>query len=148
MRGAVTATMDPDSSFVESKNDPMQPLAWLHPYTAPNGKIGTTFCTTMGASVDLVSEDLRRMIVNAAYFLTGQKVPEKCGCCLCRSFLSFFLRFYSEKEHWPSLDMQPKDYGLGKSPSAPEPKGSPKWEYRDFPKMQFGFIPLSRLSQK
>ena len=35
MRGAVTSTMNPDSSFVDSKNDPMQPLAWLHPYTAP-----------------------------------------------------------------------------------------------------------------
>ena len=32
MRGAVTATLDPDSSFVDAKNDPMQPLAWLHPY--------------------------------------------------------------------------------------------------------------------
>ena len=73
MRGAVTATLEPDSSFVDSKNDPMQPLAWLHPYTAPNGKGGVTFCTTMGASVDLVSEDLRRMIVGTAYFLTGQR---------------------------------------------------------------------------
>ena len=45
----------------------MQPLAWLHPYEAPNGKGGTTFCTTMGASVDLVSEDLRRLVVNACY---------------------------------------------------------------------------------
>ena len=35
MRGAVTATLDPDSSFVDAKNDPMQPLAWLHPYEAP-----------------------------------------------------------------------------------------------------------------
>ena len=133
MRGAVTATMDPDSSFVESKNDPMQPLAWLHPYTAPNGKIGTTFCTTMGASVDLVSEDLRRMIVNAAYFLTGQKVPENADVSYVDPFYPSFYGFIREKEHWPSLNMQPKDYELGKSPSAPEPKGSPKWEYRDFP---------------
>ena len=133
MRGAVTATMDPDSSFVESKNEPMQPLAWLHPYTAPNGKTGTTFCTTMGASVDLVSEDLRRMIVNAAYFLTGQKVPEHAKVAYVDPFYPSFYGFIREKEHWPSLDMQPSDYGLGKSPSAPEPKGSPKWEHRDFP---------------
>ena len=38
MRGAVTSTMNPDSSFVDSKNDPMQPFGFLHPYTAPNGK--------------------------------------------------------------------------------------------------------------
>ena len=44
---------------------------------------------------------------------------------------------FGDKEHWPSLDMQPKDYGLGKSPSAPEPKGSPKWDHRDFPVNNF-----------
>ena len=133
MRGAVTETLAPDSAFVDAKNDPMQPLAWLHPYTAPNGKVGTTFCTTMGSSVDLVSEDLRRMLVNAAYFLTGQKVPENADVSYVDPFYPSFYGFIREKEHWPSLNMQPKDYGLGKSPAAPEPKGSPEWKYRDFP---------------
>ena len=122
MRGAVTETLAPDSAFVDAKNDPMQPLAWLHPYTAPNGKVGTTFCTTMGSSVDLVSEDLRRMLVNAAYFLTGQKVPENADVSYVDPFYPSFYGFIREKEHWPSLNMQPKDYGLGKSPAAPEPK--------------------------
>ena len=49
-------------------------------------------------------------------------------------FYPSFYGFIRDKEHWPSLDMQPQDYGLGKSPSAPEPKGSPKWEHRDSPK--------------
>lgn len=134
MRGAVTATLDPDSSFVDAKNDPMQPLAWIHPYTSPNGKTGRTFCTTMGASVDLVSEDLRRMLINAAYFLTGKDVPANADVAYVDPFYPSFYGFIRDKEHWPSLDMQPTDYGLGKSPSAPEPKGSPKWQYRDFPK--------------
>lgn len=133
MRGAVTSTLAPDSEFVSEKNDPMQALAWLHPYTAPNGKTGTTFCTTMGASVDLVSEDLRRMLVNAAYFLTGQKVPKHADVAYVDPFYPSFYGFIRDKAHWPALDMQPKDYGLGKSPSAPEPVGSPKWEYRDLP---------------
>jgi hypothetical protein len=134
MRGAVTASLAPDSTFVDSKNDPMQPLAWLHPYTASNGKSGTTFCTTMGASVDLVSEDLRRLLVNAAYFLTGQEVPAHADVDYVDPFYPSFYGFIREKDHWPSLDMQPSDYGLGKSPSAPEPKGSPEWGYRDFQK--------------
>ena len=134
MRGAVTATLDPNSSFVDAKNDPMQPLAWIHPYTAPNGKAGRTFCTTMGASVDLVSEDLRRMLINAAYFLTGKDVPANADVTYVDPFYPSFYGFIRDKEHWPSLDMQPQDYGLGKSPSAPEPKGSPKWEHRDSPK--------------
>lgn len=134
MRGAVTASLAPDSTFVDSKNDPMQPLAWLHPYTASNGTSGTTFCTTMGASVDLVSEDLRRLLVNAAYFLTGQEVPAHADVDYVDPFYPSFYGFIREKDHWPSLDMQPSDYGLGKSPSAPEPKGSPEWGYRDFQK--------------
>ena len=134
LRGAVTATLDPKSKLVEGKNDPMQPLAWLHPYEAPNGKGGTTFCTTMGASVDLVSEDLRRLLVNAAYHLTGLKVPQNADASYVDPFYPSFYGFIRDKNHWPSLDMQPSDYGLGKSPTAPEPKGSPKWPWRDSPK--------------
>ena len=90
LRGAVTENLEPSSSFVDSKNDPMQPLAWLHPYEAPNGKKGTTFCTTMGASVDLVSEDLRRMLVNSVYFLTGLKVPENADVSYVDPFYPSF----------------------------------------------------------
>ena len=130
MRGAVTKTLEPNSSFVDSKNDPMQPLAWLHPYTAPNGKKGTTFCTTMGASVDLVSEDLRRMLVNATYFLTGLNVPENGDVSYVDPFYPSFYGFIRDKEFWPGQDMQAEDYGLGKTPHAPDPQGTPKWPFR------------------
>ena len=33
-------------------------------------------------------------------------------------FYPSFYGFIRDKEHWPSLDMQPKDYGLGKYHSA------------------------------
>jgi hypothetical protein len=53
----------------------MMPLAWLREYTAPNGTTkGKAFCTTAGASVDFNSEDLRRLVVNATFFLAGLKV--------------------------------------------------------------------------
>jgi hypothetical protein len=133
MRGAVTQTLAPDSSFVDSKNEPMQPLAWIHPYTAPNGKKGTTFCTTMGASVDLVSEDLRRMLVNSVYYLTGLKVPENADVRYVDPFYPSFYGFIKDKEFWPSQGMQAEDYGLGKTPHAPDPKGTPAWAFRDGP---------------
>ncbi len=133
MRGAVTKTLEPKSSFVDSKNDPMQPLAWLHSYTAPNGKNGTTFCTTMGASVDLVSEDLRRLVVNATYFLTGLNVPENADVSYVDPFYPSFYGFIRDKEFWPGQDMQAEDYGLGKTPHAPDPKGTPKWPFRPSP---------------
>ena len=37
LRGQVTEQLDPKSKPVASKNNPMQPLAWLHPYSSPNG---------------------------------------------------------------------------------------------------------------
>ncbi len=49
----------------------MMPLAWVKDYQAPSGKTGKAFCTTMGAATDLPSEDFRRLLVNAAYYLTA-----------------------------------------------------------------------------
>ena len=62
------------------------------------------------------------MIVNAAYFLTGQNVPEHADVAYVDPFYPSFYGFIREKEHWPSLDMQPSDYGLGKA----HPHLSPK----------------------
>ena len=119
MRGAVTKNLAPDSEFVDSKNDPMQPLAWLHPYIAPNGKKGTAFCTTMGSSVDLVSEDLRRMLVNAAHFLTGRKVPKQANVAYVDPFYPSFYGFIREKNYWKNLDMQPRGLWVRKESICP-----------------------------
>jgi hypothetical protein len=132
MRGAVTETLDPKSKPVAGKkNDPMQPLAWLHPYTAPNGTTkGVSFCTTMGASVDLLNEDLRRMVVNAAFHLTKLDVPEKANVDYVDPFYPSFYGFIREKGYWEGHDLQPEDFGLGKTPVLPDPKGSPDWPFR------------------
>lgn len=58
-------------------NSPMMPIAWIKNYNIPEGKEGRVFATTMGASIDLVAEGTRRMLVNAAYWCLGLKVPEK-----------------------------------------------------------------------
>ena len=132
LRGAVTRSLDPKSEIiVGGKNDPMQALAWMHPYTAPNGKKGNSFCTTAGASCDLVSEDMRRIVVNAAYHLVGLKVPKKADVKFVDPFHPSFYGFIRDKNHWPGLDMQAEDYGLGMHPQQPDPKGSPKWPFRD-----------------
>jgi type 1 glutamine amidotransferase len=53
------------------KNEPMMPVAWTKSYTSRAGKTGRVFNTTMGASQDLESEGVRRMLVNAVYWATG-----------------------------------------------------------------------------
>lgn len=135
MLGAVTKTLDPASANVEGeKNEPMQPLAWLHTYQTPDGKgEGQSFCTTAGASVDFVSEDLRRLVVNAVFFLTDKDVPAKADVDFVDPFYPSFFGFIKSKEYWPAVNKTPADFGLGKTPHLADPKGSPEWNFRPVP---------------
>jgi type 1 glutamine amidotransferase len=66
-----------DDSPVSAKNDPMMPVAWTKSYELPGSKKGRAFTSTMGASVDLLNEPLRRLLVNAAYWCVEleEKIP-------------------------------------------------------------------------
>ncbi len=77
--GASTSGMTADAPINLDKS--LMPVAWTREYTAPNGKKGRVFATTMGASIDLASEDLRRLVVNACFWATGleDKIPEKAN---------------------------------------------------------------------
>lgn len=57
----------------------IMPVAWIKSYKNENGKTGRAFNTTMGASTDFESEDLRRLLVNACYWAVGleQQIPKK-----------------------------------------------------------------------
>jgi hypothetical protein len=130
LRGAVTESLDPTSKNVAGeKNDPMQPFAWLHSYTSPAGTNGQAFCTTGGASVDFLSEDLRRLVVNAAYHLTGREVPEQADVAFVDPYHPSFYGFIRQKNWWADADLQPEDYGLGKSTQRPDPPGTPDWDF-------------------
>ena len=50
----------------------IMPVAWIKHYAGESGR-SRVFCTTMGASVDLKSEDLRRLLVNACYWGMGME---------------------------------------------------------------------------
>jgi hypothetical protein len=78
--GQVLAGMSPtDPPVPGKKNDPMLPIAWVKTYTGRQGTSGLVFTTTMGASQDLLSEGLRRLLVNACYWAVGMedKIPAK-----------------------------------------------------------------------
>lgn len=63
--GQVLAGMNPKDEPVEAKNNPMMPLAWVRQYSGETGKNSRVFFTTMGASQDLLSPGLRRLLLNA-----------------------------------------------------------------------------------
>jgi hypothetical protein len=54
---------------VQEINHPMMPIVWARP--------NKTLTTTMGAATDFLNEDLRRLIVNGAYWLTGLTPPDE-----------------------------------------------------------------------
>ncbi len=67
--GQVLEGMKPtDKPVAGPKNDPMMPLIWIRDYTGEGGKSSRIFCSTIGAAVDLESEGLRRLFVNAIYW--------------------------------------------------------------------------------
>jgi len=78
--GQVLQGMKPeDKPVAGSKNEPMMPLVWVRNYTSESGKTSRIICTTMGASMDLENEGLRRLCVNACYWGMGleDKIPAR-----------------------------------------------------------------------
>jgi hypothetical protein len=118
LRGAVTETLHDRSVPIRGpKNDPMQALAWLFEYTAPDGKAtGKSFCTTMGASVDFADEDLRRLIVNATHHLLGLEVPAKADVAFVDPF-SPTMYAALKSDYYKERNLKPGDFATGKSPS-------------------------------
>lgn len=73
--GQVLSGMNPGDAPNLSKA--IMPIVWLRDYKAPTGKTSKILCSTIGAAIDLASEDLRRLFVNACLDLTGLEVPSE-----------------------------------------------------------------------
>ncbi len=59
------------SGIEQEINKPMMPIVWIRKPINENGKINRVFTTTMGAATDLLDENLRRLLVNAAFWSLG-----------------------------------------------------------------------------
>ena len=87
VRGQVLAGMNPSDPPVEGrKNDPMQPVVWLRNYRNENAKTNTIVTTTMGSATDIQSEGFRCLLVNAAFWALGLKVPENADVTFVGNF--------------------------------------------------------------
>jgi hypothetical protein len=88
--GQVLEGMRPTAPPAAGKqNDPMMPIAWVKSYASASGKNARVFTTTMGASQDLESEGLRRLLVNACYWALSMEdqIPEKANVDLVGSYM-------------------------------------------------------------
>jgi type 1 glutamine amidotransferase len=104
--GQVLKSMDPKD---EPNNDkPMMPLAWIKRYTGELGKTSRVFCTTMGASVDLQSAGLRRLLVNGCYWCMGMKdaIPEKSNVDLVGEYNPLYFGFGTHKKGVKPSDLK------------------------------------------
>jgi hypothetical protein len=99
--GQVLEGMKPEDKPLDGKkNDPMMPVAWTKSYTGSGGKTSRVFCTTMGASQDLLSEGLRRLVVNACFWGLGMedKIPAKSKVDLVGEFAPLPFQFNGAKK--------------------------------------------------
>ena len=113
VEGSVLAGMEPSSPPVEGKkNEPRMPIVWVR-----ERSMGTVdqriICSTIGASVDLLSEDLRRVFVNAVYWGAGleDRIPERSNAAIVGEYAPtmFGFKAYTKGVRPASLKMD----GLG-----------------------------------
>jgi hypothetical protein len=105
--GQVLEGMKPtDKPVAGKKNDPMMPLIWMKDYKAESGKVCKTITSTIGASVDLQSEGLRRLFVNACYWATGleDKIPAKSNVDYVGEYKPTFFGFNGAKKGVKATD--------------------------------------------
>jgi hypothetical protein len=76
----------------------IMPLVWVREYKWDNGKTTRALTSTIGAATDLQSADLRRLFVNAAYWLTGLEAPKEANVDFVGDFKPSFFGFNTFKK--------------------------------------------------
>ncbi len=102
-------------------NDPMMPIAWSRIYRdEKTGKTNRVLCTTMGASTDLLSEDLRRLIVNGVFWGLEMPIPAKADVAFVDEYKPRDFGFNGYQK-----GLKPDDFALGKPAPTTEKAAMP-----------------------
>ena len=91
-------------------NKPMMPIIWTKSYQLPGGSEGRSLTSTIGASSDLLNEGVRRVLVNAAYWLMGEAVPAKANVDLVGAYNPSPYSFHNEEGYWQAKNLRVTDY--------------------------------------
>ncbi|MDI9637425.1 hypothetical protein QM565_16940 [Geitlerinema splendidum] len=73
---AATGLKKRSDGMEQGINDPMMPIVWIKRSTVPGGRQLTALVSTMGSATDFLNEDLRRLLVNGTFWLTGLSQPK------------------------------------------------------------------------
>ena len=63
--------MKPTDNAIAEKEP--QPAVWVRTYKSKSGKEGRVFCSTQGASEDIISDGFRRCIINGTFWCMGME---------------------------------------------------------------------------
>ena len=85
-------------------NKIMPPIAWLKPYQIAAGSKGLAFTSTIGSSTDFMDPEVRKLLVNAALYLTEEKIPFDQSLPLSDKYKPSQYSFRSDI-YWDSLNM-------------------------------------------
>lgn len=107
VHGQVLVGMEPTDA--PKPDTPTMPMAWIKTYTGEEGNTSRVFCTTMGASVDLESEGLRRLLINGCYWCMEMEdeIHEKSVVDYVQDYTPMFFGFGTFKR-----GIRPADYQL------------------------------------
>ena len=70
-RGIILNGMSKESSVDVTKE--LMPVAWVRNYKSESSNVARIFCTTQGASEDIVDENFRRFLINAQFWCLGME---------------------------------------------------------------------------
>ncbi len=97
-------------------NDPMMAIAWTRLNQNANGATNRVFCTTMGAATDLLSDGLRRMVVNAVLWGFALDIPAQTDVRFVDPFEPAPYAFKGYRR-----GLVPEDHALGTTLRAGDP---------------------------
>jgi hypothetical protein len=93
MHGLTLKGMQSDS--LPNYDKSLMPMIWFKDYQLEGGQKGIALTSTIGAAVDLESEDLRRLFANACYWLVGlqNEIPARADVNYVGEFKPTFFGF-------------------------------------------------------
>ncbi len=105
-----------EAPVTDGRNAAPMPWAWFHRYVSPSGTVGRSFCVTAGSSEDWLEEDLRRLVVNVAYSLTGLEasIPAKSDVRFAGDYEPSATGSLTD-EQWAEKNLRPERF----APSTP-----------------------------